>query len=71
MHHLKPPTPFADALALQAVEAFVARVRTRVISERTSFASAVEHELADWREAVPAEVSPQEEHPADKEGPPA
>ena len=60
MHHLKPPTPFADALALQAVEAFVERVRTRVISERTSFAAALEQELQDWREAVPAETNPQE-----------
>lgn len=67
MHHLKPPTPFADALALQAVEAFVERVRTRVISERTSFAAAVEHELADWREAVPAEAAhaPEEATPCD------
>lgn len=50
-----------SALALQAVEAFAARVRTRVMTERTSFAAALEQELADWREAVPEDVRQREE----------
>ena len=52
MRDLKPPTPFADALALQAVELFVAQVRTRVMTERSSFAAALEQELLDWQQRV-------------------
>ncbi|MCL4848758.1 MAG: hypothetical protein KJ066_19590 [Acidobacteria bacterium] len=56
MHHLKPPTPFADALALQTVEAFVERVTARVETMRESFAYALRAELTAWREAVPEEA---------------
>lgn len=52
----KPKTDFVDAFSIQAVETFVERVRTRVMTERSSFAAAMEAELIDWQTAVPDEV---------------
>ena len=47
---------FADALALQAVEAFVERVMARYVLPEYSMYDAVVHELEAWREAVPDEA---------------
>ena len=50
---------FADALALQAVEAFVVRVMERFQRpEYDSVSQAVLDELEAWRAAVPEEARP-------------